>query len=86
MRISLWGLTSVLFLVGHTAFALYNEHLRETSTPLVSTVVGYEICVVMQMSAVICATVAVRRGGAIWWLFIVLTSSALAVSCYLGEV
>ncbi len=81
-----WGIAALVLAVGQQAFDEWNLHLYDQSRPqIVSFASGAEICVVVQLAAVICGIVAMRRGTK-WWVLIVILALFKALGCFFGEV
>lgn len=85
-RLSLWGMTSLLLLLGGCILGEYDYLLREHGRkPLFSTsATALQTCVVLQLTAAICGFIAMKRGSKAWVLT-ALPSTLLAVACYFGE-
>jgi hypothetical protein len=83
--ISAWGIVSLVLLLGEVAFGEYNlyrtDHHR---TPLVAWAVSNQVCVVIQLAAVVCGVIATRRGSK-WWTLTVVPAFIIAVICYFGD-
>jgi hypothetical protein len=85
-RINMWGLASVVLLVGNYLVGSYSFYQQGSGqVPLLSTVANHGLCVVMQLTAALCGIVAMRRGSPLW-LFSVIPSAWLAFTCFLGEI
>jgi len=85
IRLSWWGIASLLLFFASFAFFQYSFHLRDTGrTPLFSTLANYELCVVMQLAAALCGFIAMKRGSW-WWAFIVLAATIMAIGCFFSE-
>lgn len=86
-RISIWGIASLIILVGEFFLQNYNDRLLiNRQKPLWPSATGFQLCVVFQLAAAVCGVVAIRRGGSRWWLMCVLVAILIALSCYFGEV
>jgi carbon starvation protein CstA len=85
-RLSNWGIASLVLLVGEFAVGEYNlyqyDHGRGT---LFSFASGNQICVAVQLAAVVCGVVAMRRQSN-WWLLTVVPAAVLAIGCYFGAI
>ena len=80
-----WGLASVLLFVANYWVGWYSFSLHDSGqTPLFSTITNYYLCVVMQLAAVVCGVVAMRRGS-LWWFIPIVPSAWLAFTCFLGD-
>jgi len=85
-RTSLWGLASLVLLIGQFVVDGYNGYLlHNRRAPLLSNTAALEWCAVVQLGAAACGVIAIRRGGSRWWSMTVLLSTLLALSCYFGE-
>ena len=81
-----WGIAAVVFAVGQQAFDEWNLYLYDHGRPqVVSFLRAAEICVVVQLAAVICGIVAMRHGTK-WWVIIVLLALIKGLGCFFGEV
>jgi hypothetical protein len=86
-RISLWGLASLILFVGEIVVGSYDLYRRNHyGSPLFSYVTGLEICAAVQLAAAVCGIIAIKRGGSMWWMAVVLPAAFLALGCYFGEV
>lgn len=84
-RMSAWGIASLVLLLGSFAFGEYNLYLYDHSgRPWIWFTVYYQVCVVVQLAAVICGVIAMRRGSK-WWALTVAPALLFAVACYLGD-
>jgi hypothetical protein len=83
--ISGWGTASLVLLLGWLGFGEYNLYLCDhTGRPWIWFTVYYQICVVVQLAAVVCGVIAMRRGSK-WWALTVALASVHAVLCYFGD-
>jgi hypothetical protein len=84
-RISLWGIASLVLMVGGIGFGEYNLYLYDhTGTPRIPWTVYNKICVIVQLAAVIFGLIAVRRGS-VWWALPVAPALYAALVCFFGE-
>lgn len=72
-------------MVGESAVGEYNLYLYDHGRkPLFSSATGFQLCVVVQVVAVVCGVIAMRRGSK-WWAVTVVPAAVLALGCYFGE-
>ena len=85
-RISAWGIASLVLLVGQFVIGKYNVYLYDHHRPqLFSNATALQLCVVVQLAAVFCGVIAIRRGGSTWWLATVVPAILKALQCYFSE-
>jgi hypothetical protein len=83
--VSLWGIASLILLVGNYLIGQYSFHLEDVGqAPLFSRMRNYELCIVMQLAAAVCGIIAMRRGSKLW-LVTVLPASLFALGCFFGD-
>jgi hypothetical protein len=82
--INKWGVASLLLTVGDYLFWAYSFHREDLGRPLFSRLTGLEQCVVVQLAAVVCGVIAIRRGSPAWGIT-VLAATLIALSCFFGE-
>jgi hypothetical protein len=83
--ISIWGITSLVLLVGWLGFGEYNLYLYDhTGRPRMWFTAYYQICVVVLLVAAACGIIAMRRGSK-WWALTVTPALLFAVFCYFGD-
>jgi len=84
--ISKWGIASLVLLLGGFAVGEYNlylyDHGRERLFFYFSA--ANQFCVIVQLAAVACGVVAMRRQSN-WWLLTVVPSAVLAIGSYFGD-
>jgi len=84
-KISTWGIASLVLLVGDRVVGEYNLHLADHGQKrLFSSATGFQLCVVLQLAAVVCGVIAIRRGSR-WWSSTVVLAAMVALSCFFGE-
>jgi hypothetical protein len=84
-RISVWGMASLVLLLGGRGFGEYNLYLYDhTGRPGISFAVANQICVVVLLVAVVCGVIAIWRGSK-WWVLTVAPALLFAVVYYFGE-
>ena len=83
-RANKWGVASLLLLVGDYLLWWYSFRREDAGHALFSRVTGLEQCVVVQLAAVVCGIVAMKRGGP-WWVVTVIPAALIALSCFFGE-
>jgi hypothetical protein len=83
-KINKWGVASLLLLVADYLLWWYSFHREDAGNPLFSRVTGLEQCVVVQLAAVVCGIIAMKRGGP-WWVITVIPAALIALSCFFGE-
>ncbi|HKY19761.1 MAG TPA: hypothetical protein VJM31_00965 [Vicinamibacterales bacterium] len=83
-RISAWGIASLALLLGEVGFGEYNLYLYYRTRPWISFDVANQICVVVQLAAVVCGIIAMRRGSK-WWALTVAAALLIALRCFLGD-
>jgi hypothetical protein len=82
--INRWGVASLFLLVGDYLLWWYSFHREDAGHPLFSRLTGLEQCAVVQLAAVVCGIIAMRRGSG-WWVMTVIPAALIALSCYFGE-
>jgi carbon starvation protein CstA len=83
--ISAWGIASLVLLLGEVGFGEYNLYLYDhTGRPWISFAVANQMCVVVQLAAVVSGVIAMRRGSK-WWALTVVPAVLVAVICYFGD-
>jgi hypothetical protein len=80
---NVWGIASLLLLVGDYLLWWYSFELEDVGRPLFSRVTGLEQCAVAQLSAVVCGAIAMKRGSN-WWALIIVPAAWLFLSCFFG--
>jgi hypothetical protein len=76
-KISLWGIGSLVLMLGGIGFGEYNLDLYDrTGRPWIWFTEYYQICVVVQLVAVACGIVAMR--GSKWWALTVAPATAVS--------
>ena len=86
-RIPVWGLASVVLLVGDSVVGVYNGYQLHYRQPaLFSNATSLQVCAIVQFAAALCAVIAIRRGGSRWWSVVVVLAVLIGLSCYFGEV
>jgi hypothetical protein len=84
-RISKWGVASVALLVGEIAVGEYNLYQHDHGQrPLLAFWQADRLCVLVQLAAVVCGVIAMRRGSK-WWALTVIPAIWLALTCFFGE-
>ena len=85
-RFSYWGIVSLLLLLGEVAFGERNLYLHDRGRELLlSWRVANQLCVLLQLGALVCGVVAMARGSK-WWVLTVVPAALIAMSCFFGEV
>jgi hypothetical protein len=80
-----WGVASALLLVVSRRLGWYNFELEMSHrTPLMSSYTDYRLCFAMQVTAIVCAIIAARRGTKLWYMLLV-PEGWFAFVCFLGE-
>jgi carbon starvation protein CstA len=80
-----WGIASLVLLLGEIGFGEYNLYLYDhTGRPWIPFAVANQICVIVQLAAVACGVVAMRRGSKRWALTVA-PALLFAVICYFGD-
>lgn len=84
-RISKWGIASLLLFLVERAIAEYELHLDSQRAPVLfgDWSAANQFCGVVQLAAVVCGVVAVRRQS-YWWLLTVLPAAWLSLVCFFG--
>ena len=82
--LNVWGLASLVLLVGHYFFWSYTFHMEDLGHPLFSRFIGLQLCVVAQVAAAACGIMAMRRGSGAWGIVVIL-AGWLAFTCFIGE-
>ena len=84
-RWGIWGIASLLLLVGNFAFSEYNLHLQDIGQhKILSTAADCELCLLMNLAAAAFGIVAIRRESR-WWLMTVIPATWLAIVCFLCD-
>jgi carbon starvation protein CstA len=84
-RLSGWGIASLVLLLGDFVFGEYLLYVYDrTGRPLIPWVIANQICAALQLAAVVCGLIAMRRGS-VWWGLIVAPAIWFAFVCYLND-
>ena len=85
-RISKWGIASLVLFLAECAVGEYNLYLyaQGRKTLFVDFAAANQFCVVVELAAVFCGVVAMRRQSN-WWLLTVVPAGVLALGCYFGD-
>jgi carbon starvation protein CstA len=85
-HLSKWGIASLALLLGGYAVDKYNLYLydqgRERLFFYFAT--ANQFCVIVELGAVVCGALAMRRQSK-WWLLTVVPAVLLTVVCFFGD-
>ena len=84
-RMSKWGVTSLLLFLADCVLGEYQLHLdsQQPPIPFGDWAAANQFCAIVQLAAVVCGVVAVRRQS-YWWLLVVLPAAWVALVCFFG--
>ena len=85
-RISKSGVASLLLLLGNFVFVEYNHYMFDHGRRMLlpSWTAVHQVCAVVELAAVVCGVIAVKRQSPLW-LLTVLPAALMAIVCFLND-